>query len=185
MRGIIFLFLLFLINVANAGTNNQSRFELRTAPIPLYVKWYTLDATYLYNNQWAFGPSYVSYAYDSYYGNMFGPAYYGSAYGAHVIWAVDDLFSNSWYVGSHLYYESYRSVAHGLLGNKEDRRGLRTSAVLGYRQLSGSFLTMVGLGFENYDHDIQETVSAANPDYSQYHRNFTFFHAEFKVGWVF
>jgi len=185
MKKIAFLFsFLFAVSV-NAELNLDSKFELRTAPIMILARWYTLDASYILNEQWAFGPSYVSYAYNTIYGNMLGPAYYGNAYGAHLIWAVDDLFSNSWYIGSHIYYETYRSVAHGLQGNKEDRKGFRTSAVIGYRQLNGNFLTMVGLGFENYDHDVQDTVSATNPAYTEYHRNFTFLHAEFKIGWMF
>jgi len=186
MKVFTFLFAIIFISVAQASENAGSRFEIRTAPAMIvFGRWLTLDATYILNNNWAVGPSYVSYANSSEYGNMFATTYYGNAYGAHLIWSADDLYSDSWYVGSHAYYESYRSIAHSFYGNKEDRKGLRTSAVIGYRQHNGNFLTMVGFGFENYNYEVASIKSAADPVYKEFNRNFTFFHAEFKIGWMF
>lgn len=185
MKYVVAFIFLISFNAKAEDSKLAGTFEVRTAPLALYAAWITLDATYFLNKNWAIGPSYISYANNSEYGNMLAPTYYGNAYGAHAIWALDDLFSNSWYVSSHAYFESYRSRSHGLLGNEENRKGYRVNAVVGFRQLNGNFLTMVGLGYEVTNHEVKEIYSASNPVYSEFNRNYSYPHAEFKAGWLF
>jgi len=177
------LFLLFSVFVSARAAEERSVFELRTAPIMFYAKWLTIDATYLINDHWAAGPSYVAYEDNSKYANMFMPSYYGRAIGGHAIWAVESLYENSWYVGSHVYYEDYRARGHAApIGDEDFVTGYRANAVLGFRQFNGSFLTMVGLGYETRKHKVEKIKSGISTNSDE---NLSWFHAEFKVGWLF
>jgi len=133
----------------------EARWDLRTAPVALVARWYTLDAFYRITKNWSTGPAAIVYAASS-PGGMFFPNYKGYAVG----WGGNHYFTSvrtdGWYASLHAYYESYESYPHGSM-SIEKRDGFKANSALGYRwRINNGFDLLTGLGVENDTHSVIE-----------------------------
>ena len=181
MGKLIFIILVLVSQVSLAAIS-RPQWEVRTAPIAFIARWLTLDLSYIANENWAFGPSYIRYANESEYGNMLAPTYNGNAVGAHVLWA-ENFTDDAIYLGGHYYVEDYRSRPEGFLGY-DDYTGSKLSAVIGKRSFfAKSFSVMGGIGYEFYNHEKTSVRSSGTSTVAQV--NSGFLHFEFKMGYFF
>lgn len=182
--GLLFFGWLCLFNVSASAESKQ--FEIRTAPIALIARWYTLDASYRPNPQWALGPSIVIYNHDG-PGGILSPAYQGKSFGAHINYYFQSIDVNSFYLGSHFLYDDYRSFPHGSSGYR-DHIGTSLQAVAGYFGRYQSLTFHTGLGFEQEMGSYEDVAyNSLTSDYEMTTGNDTFFKLliEFKLGYEF
>ncbi|OYZ16079.1 MAG: hypothetical protein B7Y39_16175 [Bdellovibrio sp. 28-41-41] len=159
MKLTAFLFLIFALVVANASEdskrNDLKRWEFRTAPVALIASWYTVDISYRTSERLSTGPAVVIYG-ASAQGNMFLPSYNGSAVGWQMNYYFDTVRKNTWYLGSHAYFEKYNSYPHAAQGFSE-HSGYRINTTIGYKVKNAGILSMFGIGVEYRDQNITRT----------------------------
>lgn len=132
------------------------RWEFRTAPVALLARWYTLDVSYRFTENFAVGPSIVIYDAPGEQGNMLAPTYKGDAFGFHANYYFTSVKARGWYSGLHAYQESYRSYPEGYPGY-EDRKGYRSNITAGYQFKWSQVNLLTGLGMEYRNHNVVET----------------------------
>lgn len=137
----------------SADSTGFRTWELRTAPIALLARWYTLDVAYRFTENFATGPAVVLYDALGDRGGMLAPTYKGYAFGWQGNFYLNSILTDTWYFGLRAYYESYRSYLHGVLGYDE-RNGVRTNAFFGYQWKWSRVTLMSGLGVEYLDRDV-------------------------------
>lgn len=162
------------------------RWEIRIAPLPLFIRWTTLDLAYRFDRHWSTGPAMVSYA-ASGPGNMFFPTYQGMALGWQATYYLKSAFDDGWYLGTHAYYESYRSFTSESTDGPVDNVGFRTDADFGFKVSARYFLLMFGAGLEYRAHQrtIQPFSSAGGVSVKQDQESVFLPHLEFKAGFEF
>ncbi len=142
--------------IASVKQTDLRSWEFRTAPVALLARWYTLDISYRFTEQLAFGPSAVIYDAPGVQGNMLAPTYKGNAFGLHANYYFNSVMTRGWYSGLHAYQESYRSYPEGYPGY-EDRKGFRGNVTAGYQFKWSQVNLMTGLGMEYRNHNVVET----------------------------
>lgn len=150
--------LVLMSTIVFADVNEESKkkdlnqWEFRTAPMALLASWYTIDISYRISEKLSTGPAVVIYGAPE-TGNMFLPSYKGTAGGWQANYYFDSVRKNTWYLGSHIYFENYNSYPHALNGF-EELSGYRLDAIIGYKIKNAGILTMFGIGLEYRDHDV-------------------------------
>lgn len=171
--------------LAGISSNKSSEilhWELRTAPVMFLAQWYTFDASYRFSNNLAIGPSLISYN-GSDNASMFVPSYKGFAAGMNAIYYLRPT-PKTWYIGSHLYHETYKSRSHARSGY-DDTTGLKLNGVFGFRWKYNRFVMMLGAGGEVRAQKVahkKEDGYAAAPDSGEESQNLLLGHVEFKLG---
>ncbi len=150
-----------LVLFSNASVAYE--WDVRTAPIPVLVRWYTLDVAYRLSARHSTGPAIILYDNHS-RGGMLGPSYKGQALGWQGTYYFKSIEESSWYTDFHIYYEKYRSLPHGTANGFRDYDGSKIDIALGYSSRIQRFNVMTGMGVELQSHKVttDEDSSPAN-----------------------
>lgn len=160
------------------SVDSFDRWELRTAPLAMLARWFSLELSYRANEHWSVGPSLISYSAKGPYGNMLMPTWDGYATGAHLYYFGRSAMTNSVYLGVRGLYESYVSYPHAALFS-EAVSGVKAQGAVGYQKRWSSVGLLVGLGAEQRFHRVVRSKESALRSYDE-NESFPFF--EFKLG---
>lgn len=166
----------------NPDTAYYRQWEVRTAPIAFLASWGTFDLSYRWNEKLALGPAAIIYNSNATQGSMFMPTYKGTAFGVQAYYYFRSVARNTWYLGSHLYKDSFRSYPHAFQGY-EDREGFKGNATLGYQFKTDRFNWMFGIGGEQRNYDV--TSYEENKSAVENSESFFGLLLEFKAGFEF
>lgn len=162
------------------------RWELRAAPAQLIYRFYSVEFAYRLSKQWSLGPSVVVYDSPGNLGGMFGPTYHGAAFGLNGTYYFKSAASNSSYLSTRVFYQSYTSYGHNSRGYTENTGG-RGDVVLGYQWRWNNFFSLrFGGGVQLEAEDVRTVtpgISALEPDTIESSRRTGLFPTiELKVG---
>lgn len=171
-------------NSVPSEINDIRPWELRTSPIALFARWYTLDVSYRISKKFSTGPTTVIYDAPGDRGGMLAPTYKGYAVGWHANYFFNSVVKNTWYLSVRSYYESYKSYPHSFLGY-EDRKGFRSDVLYGFQWKWSSVNLMSGLGLEYTSHDVieqRDSINSVSQAALESHKFFWRPMIEFKLG---
>ena len=147
--------------VASPQEVDGRRFEIRTAPLAFFARWFALDGSYNISPRFALGPSAIVFSAGT-TGNMFFPSYNGFALGMNATWYLSSPTKKSAYLSGHIFYDNYSSYSHDST-NYNLIAGMRSNAAFGYRVIGMSgFLMMFGAGPELRVYSVSERDSNGN-----------------------
>lgn len=176
----------FLDNDSSKLSIKKARWEVKTAPIAFLVRWLTLDLSYRLSDNWATGPSTILYNADG-PGGMFGPTYKGYALGWNSNYYFKSVYTNTWYLSGHAYFDTFRSYPHAYLGFKE-MQGMKANTAVGYQWRWSRVTVLAGLGTEFTNYKVTDNKTAASfaldqiQATSNYNESNWFPYFEFKMG---
>lgn len=175
--------------------DEQSYWEVRTAPVAMFARWFSLDLAYRFGSgHFSTGPSAISYAAEGPYGNMFLPTYNGHAFGWHATYYFKPTTLNTWYLRGHAFSEEYKNYPHG--GSVyEERKGTDATLVVGYSSGMNWWKTVslsAGLGAKYINHHVVPRANGEAGFYDlrpeqleEYDESQTMMYTEIKLGIAF
>lgn len=131
------------------------RWELRTAPIALIARWFTIEGLFHIDEQLAVGPSFVKYG-SAPVGSMFWPSFRGRSIGLVGTYYFEPR-PNTWYATVRYFHENFTFYSHGRDNDEVQWRGNTVMGVAGYRRpLSQSIFMLAGVGLQLGKYEITE-----------------------------
>lgn len=131
--------------------------EVRTAPLALIARWYTLEALYRLNDEWALGPSYIKFG-STASADMFFPSYRGKALGFVGTHYFPSSSGQGLYGTVRYYFQDYTAYEHDNTSSEFHLKGHSLAFVGGYRlPFLKSFFFMPGIGIQLGKYEKTET----------------------------
>lgn len=132
------------------------KWEVRTSPIAMLIRWYTAEGAIHFNDHWALGPTFTLYAGSR---HPFLVGFRGAAVGFFTTYYVEPLPASGWYLALRLQRQKYTSypVSENATQAIKHIKGSTAELLGGYRaQMANNFFVLAGAGLQRQRYEIIE-----------------------------